>query len=269
MNKKASGIFSISWKYLIHWLHSGRKNGFGIHSPYVYVLVRNVIYNKKREKVPSEIIEYHKSIRNSREKIVINDLGAGSRITKSGQRSLASLARRSSVTYRQGALLYRLAKWYRPAELIEFGTGLGISTAYLAAGAGTVPFTSIEGSCGKHAFAVSHAEESGLKQVELIRGEFKNHFRGLVNKASDHLLVFIDGDHRYGPTIEKVKAILENKKITEFILILDDIYWSKEMERCWNECRNDPGISISLDLFYFGILIKRPEMAKKHYMLKL
>ena len=244
---------------------AGHRNGHGIHSPFVYDLVRNVIFNKEGREVPEKLREYHRALKVNQEVIKICNLGAGSRITDSMVRKVSSVVRKSSVSQRQGALLFRIAKWYRPLSVIELGTGLGISTSYFAAGAEKAVITTIEGCPGKHHFAQQNTSIYQSGGLEFLLGDFDLYFTDLVVNAENHSIFFIDGDHRYDPTLEKVGMILEQESITETMVILDDIYWSGGMEKAWMELINHPRVDISLDLFNVGILIRRPEISRQHF----
>jgi len=208
---------------------------------------------------------YHRELRNNDTLLQIHDPGAGSRVTGRQERKVASIARKSSVTRRQGALLYRLAKWYRPAAVIEAGTGIGISTSYLAAGAANAGVTTIEGSPAKYNFARENTGVDGSGGLEFLLGTFDEYFEECVEKAPNRTLFFIDGDHRYLPTLQRVRSILERDALGETMVILDDIYWSDEMERAWKEICTGLGADISLDLFHMGILIRRPGIARQHF----
>lgn len=268
LDKKGSGFISISLKYLRHRLLARHRNGFGLHSPFVYDLVRNAIFNKNRWKVPDRLRDYHQEIRRNDTSLVIHDLGAGSRVTGSQERKISSIARTSSVTPRQGALLFRLAKWYRPVAVIEAGTGIGISTSYLAAGAEKAAITTIEGSPAKHHYAQEHTDVAGSGGIEFLLGAFDAYFDGLVATAPNRTLFFIDGDHRYLSTLGRVRSVLANFRLSETMLILDDIYWSDEMERAWKEACDEPGVDVSIDLFHLGILIRRPGISRQHFRIR-
>jgi hypothetical protein len=86
-----------------------------------------------------------------------------------------------------------------------------------------------------------------------------------VEKAPNRTLFFIDGDHRYMPTMQRVRSVLDRETLTETMVILDDIYWSDEMERAWKEISGGLEDYISLDLFHMGILIRRPGISRQHF----
>ncbi len=255
-------------RYIQHWLRSGHRNGHGIHSPYVYDLVRNVVFNKAGMEADPVSVSYHRKLKTIDSWITVHDLGAGSSVEKGSSRSISSIARYSSVTMKNGALLYRIARWYKPAMVIEFGTGLGISTSYLATGAGDVPFVSMEGSSEKQAFALKHNAESGNEHVKMLLGDFDRFLDTIVGSCINQTLVFIDGDHRYKPTLDKVDRFLGRSELSDMILILDDIHWSTGMEQAWRECANRKEVAISIDLFYYGLLIVRPGIEKQHFRVK-
>jgi len=266
LDKKGSELITISLKYLRHLLLAGHRRGYGIHSPFVYDLVRSAISPGKYA-LPEALVSYHRTVLGMKGMIGIRDLGAGSRVTEKKERSIASIARNSSITRRQGGVLFRLCKWYRPPMVIELGTGLGISTSYLAAGADMASLVTIEGSPEKHAFAQKHTPVYDAGSVEFLLGDFSAYFPQLAAGLTERTIVFIDGDHRYAPTMEKVGMLLEQDTPAELMIILDDIYWSAEMEQMWKDAVSDERVDISIDLFRFGILVKRPGIEKQHFRL--
>ena len=53
------------------------------------------------------------------------------------------------------------------------------------------------------------------------------------------------------------------------VLIFDDIYWSAEMEKAWNEIKNHPKVTLSIDLFFLGVVFFRKEnKQKEHFMIR-
>ncbi|MEX2427577.1 MAG: class I SAM-dependent methyltransferase [Bacteroidales bacterium] len=267
MNHTGSGKLSIILKYLRHRLASRYRNGYGVHSPYLYALVRNVIFNRADIQVPEEVLLSHRKLRRDPVAIEVDDRGAGSLTTRGARRTIGSMVKHSSVTEKQGTLLYRLCSWYQPATVLEFGTGLGISTSYLASGSGNAEIITIEGSPEKHKYAVHNFPGGISKKVDFRSGTFADHFEVMLNRAGERTIVFIDGDHRYQSTMDKVRAFL-HRDLENIMVILDDIYWSDEMERAWKACFADPKVDISLDLFHFGILIRKPGIVKQHLKIK-
>lgn len=61
---------------------------------------------------------------------------------------------------------------------------------------------------------------------------------------------------------------IENQIEDYFMIILKDIYKIKKTEQCWNLFRNNPNITITIDLFYFGVIMKRKEQPKENFKLR-
>ena len=77
-------------------------------------------------------------------------------------------------------------------------------------------------------------------------------------------MVYIDGNHRYVPTMEYFKLLLS--KVNEHsVLIFDDIYWSSEMEKAWTEIKKQKEVTLTIDLFYIGIVFFRKENKEKQH----
>jgi len=51
----------------------------------------------------------------------------------------------------------------------------------------------------------------------------------------------------------------------ESIVIIDDIHWSPEMNRAWNEICNYPSATIKLDLFQMGIVFFKKGLPRLVY----
>ena len=81
-------------------------------------------------------------------------------------------------------------------------------------------------------------------------------------------LTFIDGNHRYEPTIRYFEMLMKNAG-EGTILIFDDIHWSPEMTRVWTEIKAHPRINLTLDIFRLGIAFILPEkLAKEDFILR-
>jgi predicted O-methyltransferase YrrM len=80
-------------------------------------------------------------------------------------------------------------------------------------------------------------------------------------------LIFIDGHHD-GKALLSYIEDLKNHIHDDTIIVLDDIRWSASMLKSWNLLRNSNEFNLSLDFFRMGILIKRPQQAKEHFVLK-
>jgi hypothetical protein len=49
------------------------------------------------------------------------------------------------------------------------------------------------------------------------------------------------------------------------VLIFDDIYWSDEMAAAWEKIKLNSAVTLSVDLFYFGIVFFKKEFKEKQH----
>ncbi len=258
------------FKYIQHLFYRKHKHGHGIHSPYLFEFVNGVIFNGDRVDVPVKILKAHAELRKdtsyipaAEEKIL---LGAQSKVDSKEVRSIKSFVKSSSVNQTQGALLFRITHWLNPDMILEFGTGLGVSTLYLASGLFEVH--TIEGDPARALFSQELFKRLGLNSVKVHIGDVDSKVEELAARLPARFLAFVDANHKYEPTLRYLR-ILINARGEESLIIMDDIYWSKGMSRAWNEVISWPEVRVSLDLFHMGILLLRKDLHKTHLKIKI
>ncbi len=175
--------------------------------------------------------------------------------------------KKASVSPKYGALLFRLARWLEPEVVVELGSGLGISTAYLRAGAPDSTFHAVEGGRIRALLAAQVVYRSKLREVHMHRGDITEELPQILEDLPGRMLAFVDGNHHYEPTVEYVDRLL---KIADgdAIIIMDDIYWSKEMYEAWREVISWKEVRVSIDLYQMGILLLRPDLDKADIKIK-
>jgi predicted O-methyltransferase YrrM len=258
--------FIYALKYIKYWLFAKHKKGHGIHSPFVYELIKNVFINKIITKDLNEAKNIHKKYRKSKEILDFKEIGAGSSYKKLRKTSVGQIIKRSSVSPKYGSLIYKLVQYFDPKEILELGTSVGISTAYIAQAAPLAKLISIEGVEEKIQISKTLALE--LKQhSEFIQGDFNLILDSVIEKYEKLDLVFFDGNHKKNSTLKYFEACLK-KAHNESIFIFDDIHWSIEMEEAWKIIQNHSKVKVSIDLFRIGLIFFRKELSKQHYVIK-
>ncbi len=241
-------------------------NEHGVHSPFVFDLLRNVIYNKTDYYAYRNIEQIRKRLLSSKKKIECIDLGAGSLNNNGIIKSIKEIAAHSAKSAKYAQLLFRLTNHFQFSDILELGTSLGISTAYMASANSKTNITTIEGCSEIASAARQNFEHLQLKNIEQVIGNFDTVLPEVLAKKTKLDLVFFDGNHRKQPTLDYFNQCLQ-KAHEGSMFIFDDIYWSDEMKQAWEEIKKNDRVTVSIDLFFMGIIFFRKEQTKEHFII--
>ncbi len=255
-------------RYIKYYLTASNGKGHGTHSPFVFDFITHVLNDDRNFYAYTSIEQVRARLLGDVREITIEDFGAGSRVKKNSRRSVGEIAGSSLKPKKYSQLLFRIADHYGCSRILELGTSLGITTAYLAsAGVGTEVIT-MEGAPEVAKLAEENFRTLGLRNIELMVGNFDETLPAAIGQVGTVDLAFIDGNHRYAPTIRYFKQLLPAVH-DHSMIIFDDIHWSKEMEKAWEEIKADPAVTLSIDLFFIGIILFRKEnKARQHFTIR-
>ena len=260
--------FQLAFKYLNYLLTASNGKGHGIHSPFVFDFVTKVKNGIKDEKVYAEIESMRAKLLQDNSTITVEDFGAGSRVIGTKQRVVKQIASTSLKPKKYSQLLHRMVQHYQPKTILEIGTSLGITTSYLAKADDKASVITMEGAKAIAAIAKQNFESLGVSNIQRVIGNFDDTLPATLLSSSVIDLAFIDGNHRYDPTINYFQQILA-KSANNTIIILDDIYWSEEMEQAWNWVKQHEQVKLTIDLFAIGIVVLRKEILhKQHFSIR-
>ena len=241
------------------------KGRHGIHSPFVYNLIDQVLRKPISEEVKSRQNRLFKALKNDATIINFEEFGAGSKHLKK-QRSVKQIVATNSTKNNYGNLLYRLMEAYKPMNVLEFGTSIGCGTLQLHWGNPEAQLISIEACKETYEFAKkTMAQHQISNHIQLINSTFNDFLEEKILVKFD--LVFIDGHHDGKRLIDYVKK-LEKHTHNDTIFILDDIRWSMDMLNAWNTLVNDEQYHLSSDFFKMGVLIRQSNKRKEHFILR-
>lgn len=258
-------VFNFISDYLKHRLTA--KSRHGTHSPFVYKLTDEVIYDFNAKSDYKSIEAQRKKLFNDDSLIQVTDLGAGSHLNKNRTKKVKQIAKNALKNPRLAQLIYRLAKDNQPKSIIELGTCLGITSAYLSKACPEADVITIEGCPETAKVAYRNFQELELDNVELRVGNFDTLLPGVIEQEPRLDFVYVDGNHRKEATINYFNWCLP--KVHEgSLLIFDDIYWSEGMKEAWEEIKRHPEVTVTVDLFWIGLVYFKKGQAKEHFKIK-
>lgn len=246
------------------------RKPFGIHSPFLYAFVENCLYSKETHSDFAFLEQMRQRLKKDSTELEVTDFGRGLRYLKERKgegpqhyrRSVSSIARRSLQKPSLCRLLYRMMRYFEPSNVLELGTSLGLTTAYLAKARPEARILTLEGCSQTAARADALFRESGIKNIEILTGPFSQTLPNALTMMGKPDLVYLDGDHSYTGVMSNFFQISEQLHEGS-VLILDDIRWSKGMRKAWVEISGQPGATLAVDLFRLGIVFFNPALSKQ------
>src|SRR5690606_27829922 len=248
--------------YLKHVFTS--KTRHGVHSPFVYNLIDRVIYDFSEKGYVSAIENLRGDLKNDGRKIQITDLGAGSMLNNNKEKKISDLAKNALKPSRIARLIARLAAEFEPETIIELGTCLGITTLYLSRASPLSKVITVEGCPSTAAIANENFGKINGENNQVRTGYFDVVFQQIIAEVPKIDFLFIDGNHRKDATLSYFYQSLP-KVHERTVLIFDDIYWSQGMKEAWAEIKNHPQVTVTVDLFYVGLVFFKPDQVKEHF----
>lgn len=255
-------------KYIQYWWKGSNAKGHGVHSPFVYDLIRKVLNDNESYACYTPIEQLRKRLQKDDRVLCIQDFGAGSRVNSHYERSVSSIANAALKPRKFGQLLFRLAKYFNAKNILELGTSLGITTSYLASADPSARVITMEGAAEVAAVAKQNFDSLKLTNIEVKEGNFDETLADVLRPEGIIDLAFIDGNHRHIPTVNYYHSLMPHINENS-VLIFDDIHWSEEMETAWKEITAHEAVTLSVDLFFIGLVFFRKEnKIKQHFVIK-
>ncbi len=238
------------------------KTEYDVHSPFLFDFIEHVLKDDRGFYIFEEIEQLRKQLLLLDSELSVVDFGAGSKKSNKPKRKISDIAKNTLITPKFGRMLFHLAEHYNSTNILELGTSLGISTLYLAGAKKRSNIISLEGSPEIAACAQQNFEKLHVENIDILTGEFSQTLPKALETLKTIDLAFIDGNHRRDPTIQYFEQILPFCHIHS-ILVFDDIHWSREMEQAWDYIVKNNNVTLSIDLFFKGIVFLTKDLHEK------
>ena len=258
--------------YLRHIFCAWNTTGEGIHSPYLFELVRFVLRDENAYYCFADIERRRELLLACQDVLDVTDFGsAGSPEGKQVQRRVCDIAKTHLERPKIGQLLFRLVNFIaqhekRPLEIIELGTSLGVTTAYLASAGSRHRVMTLEGSEAVLRVAQGVWRALRLENIEWQQGNIDDTLFKCAREKLD--LAYVDANHTFEATMRYVRFLLPRMN-EKGVIVIDDIHHSEQMEQAWAALKDDARVTTSMDLYHVGLLFVDPHYLKRHYRIRV
>ena len=267
-----SGAIYRAWTYLRHRLTAWNTTGEGIHSPYLFAIVRFILRDENSYYCFADIERRREQLKACSDELEMLDFGSGgSKEGLSVRRKVSDIAKHHLESPQIAQALFRLMRFMgenekRPLQILELGTSLGVTTAYMASVDSRNRVVTLEGSEAVLKIAQANWRTMRLENIEWHRGNIDDTLYIYARERLD--LAYVDANHTYEATKRYVDYLLPRMN-EKGVIAIDDIYHSPEMEQAWRELKDDPRVTTSMDLYHVGLLFVDPHYLKRHYRIRL
>jgi predicted O-methyltransferase YrrM len=216
-----------------------------------------------------EIEKLRRNLLANKEEIFFEEIGAGSKVFDStiDKRRVCDIAKTSLSSRNECKTIFNIVKTLKPKKILELGTSLGLATTYMACARPSATILTIEGNKSVLDIAYQFWGEMHLQNVTALNGRFEELLPAIIDNHRDLDMVYIDGNHTYEATINYFNIVAPLMEINKGCIIFDDIHWTKEMYRAWQELIQDSKVTLSIELFDLGIVFFDPIAPKQHFTL--
>ncbi len=259
-----------AWFEMKAWLRHRltSKGPHGVHSPFVFHLITQELLPDKHFHAFDAIESLRVELLRNEARIDVRDFGAGSRSSSSSSRRICDIARTASNPPEQAQMLFRWANFCQPLRVLELGTNLGLSSAYLSKAIPKASIWSLEGAPALVALARQHLEGLQCKNVTVVEGHFRETLPRTLSAMGAIDLAWLDGHHEKQATLDYMEMIWPYCH-SETVLLVDDIHWSAGMNAAWEILRNDARVTLSLDFYHYGALLFKTGREKEHFRISI
>lgn len=199
---------------------------------------RNYIFNNRRQSDSFQAACEYRS-----------NLMKDTTILDGKRRNIAEITSIETMRPVLGGVVQKIIQTFKVETVLELGTSVGVGTMFLA--------SSINGSvttidCNKPVldFAQKKIYQAGVGNVFFVCDKIDSFLSRNTEKFD---LIYIDGDHTADSMRRQYEYLL--KSVNErYIIIFDDINYSKEMSDAWKFISKTSADSLVLNLFRWGMI---------------
>ena len=221
------------------------RKGHGVHSPFVYNLITKVI----EEQSP-----YYR----------FNDIELIRRQMLFKEDKLAYFIKRGSISPKHGALLFRLANYFRPDNILQVGQTFGLSTLYLTSYKPGVKCISLE-NIPEYASVSQWAYDKGARTaIDRRIGNYHQLLPGILQEMGKVDFVYFNLKNEQYPDIYLFNACIPHIS-DQTVFVFEGIKASRNMRTLWKEICAHEKVTVSIDLLSMGLVFLNPKLHKRNY----
>lgn len=250
--------------YLKHRLIANNRHG--THSPFVYSLADEVIYDFSHKPEYKSIEALRKKLLNDDSGVLLQDFLPDSGFAPEKNYKISRLLKLLMNASKIDQLLFRIIRAAQTETTFEMHSNFGITTAYLAAAKPSSKVIAIESEEALREIATKNLQSLKVENVQQLPNGYT--LENTLTNISKLDVLYIHAKNSAIDIFREFEMCLPKIHVNSF-LIFDHIYADKKRKASWSEIKNHPQVTVTIDLFWIGLVYFRKGQAKQHFKLKL
>lgn len=231
--------------------------GHGVHSPFVFNLITDVIEEKKHYYCYESLHAVRLQLLQNRQQVVCH---------ADNTYMVDRFLHKYGFAKREDELLFRLANRFKPATIVVAGSGLGLTPLYLTAYSKEAHCIVFEPELSIATMASAVVEKYAIAPITIYEQSLRTVAADTLNGRNIDVMVwgrsFVnDGRNDWMDTFERVLPLMHDKSV----FVVSDIHISRENREFWQAVCIHPKVTVTLDLYSLGIVILNPKLHRKTY----
>lgn len=239
------------------------RRGFGVHSPFVYQLITKVIGEKCAYYSYADIQLLRRQFyyRETRFPWMRRrGRGAG----KAVDTPVGEIIRREAIRPKEGALLFRLANYFKPRYILQIGASAGFSTLYLTAYSIRPTCVVLERIPSLAPVARQVWEKGARAAIDLRVGEYGALLPEALAGMPRLDFLFFNRPEESEDRDSLFEACV-GKAHNDTVMVVAGIRANRAMRVFWRSVCARPEVTVTLDLYTMGIVIFNRKLHKRDY----
>ena len=233
---------------------ASNSKGHGTHSPFVYIFITEILNDTRYFYAYEEIGFLKEELLRDKRKINYN-----------GKETTIKELAKQSLPDKYNQLLFRIVNHFKPKSILEIGSSLGISTAYLAAVNENIEIDSIEPNELVAIIAKQNLRELSLQNIS-VETSLDDLLLDAKNCKKTYDLIFMNNASEDISDLYLKLSPLYNE---DTIVVFRDINSSSAVNKSWIKIKHQSTITISIELFGMGfVFFRREQLKKEHFAVR-
>lgn len=165
-----------------------------------------------------------------------------------------------NIISRKDKILFKIIHYFQPKTILQIGKREATIVVQLASKSSKI--TTVEGFKN-----IENSTQDNFDSFQFKNFNLQNKtFNDFLNNSPEN--TFFDAIYiAYPATLDYFNQLI-NYICNDSFIILDGIHRNKEIKKTWYKIKNHEKVTVSIDLFYFGLIFFRKEQEKQHFILR-